>query len=100
MDLYFDYRPEDTHKGQSAAAEADLNLLYWGGGECEVRADEVLGPCQVVCGEDIQGDKDDWFTEKADRFYFFEAYDSANKCFIDPPHSARSLGNKGKVRVQ
>ena len=91
-------RPEDTHKGQSAAVEADLNLLYWGGGKCEVVASEVCGVCQVVCGEDIQREKDDWFLEKGDRFYFFEAYDSTSKSFVDPPSNARATISKGKVR--
>ena len=40
-------RPEDTHKGQSAVKEADLNLLYWGGGICEIEASAVCGKCQV-----------------------------------------------------
>ena len=48
-------------------------------------ASVVCGKCQVVHGEEIDGDKDDWFTENPDRFYFFEAYDSANKLFIDLP---------------
>lgn len=90
-------RPEDTHKGQSAAQQGDLNLLYWGGDVCEVNANAVCGKCQVVCGEDIPGDKDDWFIEKPDRFYFYEAYDSSSKSFTDPPASARASGSKGKV---
>ena len=77
--------------------EADLNLLYWGGGRCEVVASEVCGKCQVVCGEEIEGDKDDWYMENPDRFYFFEAYDSATKSFVDPPSHARIPGRKGKV---
>nr|AKR53930.1 DNA (cytosine-5) methyltransferase 1 [Latrunculia apicalis] len=89
------YRPEDTHKGQSAA-EADLNLLFWGGGTCEVGASEVCGKCQVVCGDNIPGEKDDWFMEQADRFYFFEAYDSETRSFVDAPAHARAPGRKGK----
>lgn len=92
-------RPEDTHKGQSAASEADLNLLYWGGEELQLTASQVCGKCRVVCGEDIEGDRDDWFTNAADQFYFFEAYDSASKCFIDPPPKARGPRIKGKVCV-
>ncbi len=77
--------------------EADLNLLYWGGGRCEVVASKVCGKCQVVCGEEIEGDKDDWYMENPDRFYFFEAYDCATKSFVDPPLHARVPGRKGKV---
>lgn len=77
--------------------EADLNRLYWGGGQCEVLASETCGKCQVVFEEDIEGDKDDWFLEKADRFYFFEAYDSATKSFVDSPSHARAPGRRGKV---
>lgn len=90
-------RPEDTHKGRSGVLETDLNLLYWGGGECEVLAKEVCGKCQVVCGEEVPGDKDDWFIDNMDRFYFFEAYNSSTKTFVDPPTSARLLGSRGKV---
>lgn len=92
-------RPEDTHKGQGSAQEGDLNLLYWGGGACEVDADVVCGKCQVVCGEDIPGDKDDWFIQQADRFYFYEAYDCSRKTFTDPPPCARGSGGKGKVSI-
>lgn len=74
-----------------------MNLLYWGGGACEVSADIICGKCKVVCGENIQGDKDDWFIEEADRFYFYEAYDARNKSFIDPPPHTRASGSKGKV---
>jgi hypothetical protein len=49
-------------------------------------------------GEDIRGDKDDWFINETDRFYFYEAYDSDKKSFIDPPPHARA-GRKGKVSV-
>lgn len=91
------YRPEDTHRGRSAAMEADLNLLYWGGGETQVMASQVHGKCEVWFGEDIEGEKDEWFMMKTDRFYFFEAYDSASKSFVDPPTAARGLKNKGKV---
>ncbi len=91
------YRPEDTHKGQSASVGADMNLLYWGGGKCEVGADCVCGGCVVECGEDIPGDKDEWFLERSDKFYFFEAYDSSSKCFVDPPPEARASSRR-KVR--
>ena len=60
-------------------------------------ADVICGKCEVVCGEDIEGDKDDWFTSEADRFYFFEAYNSNKKTFTDPPPDARAARSKGKV---
>ncbi len=40
--------------------------------ETVVEAGEVCGRCEVVCGEDIEGDKDDWFLRSPDRFLFFE----------------------------
>lgn len=89
------FRPEDTHKGQSAVREADLNLVYWGGGECQVQARIVQGKCRVVCDNELPDSDQDWFPD--DCFYFREAYDSATRSFIDPPSQARSR-NKGKVR--
>ncbi len=64
-----------------------------------MEADLVCGKCVVLCAEDIEGEKDDWFLNEADRFYFYEAYDSADKSFSDPPPRARAAGNKGKVSV-
>ena len=90
-------RPEDTHKSQNGATEGDLNLLYWGAGVCKVKADSVCGKCRVLCGENIEGDKDDWFMEESDRFYFYEAYDSDTKSFVDPPLHTRTARTKGKV---
>ena len=52
---------------------------------------------QVVCGEDIEGDKDEWFSKEPDRFYFYEAYDRSTKSFVDPPPHTRGAGSKGKV---
>ena len=40
--------------------------------ETVVEAEEVCGRCEVVCGEEIEGDKDEWFSAASDRFYFFE----------------------------
>lgn len=62
-----------------------------------MEANEVCGKCQVACAENIQGEKDDWFMEQADRFYFFEAYDSKTQSFVDAPVHARAPGRKGKV---
>ena len=90
-------RPEDTHKSWIGVLETDLNLLYWGGGECEMAASQVCGKCEVVFGEDIVGDRDEWFMHNMDRFYFYEAYDCHNKTFLDPPASSRLPGRKGKV---
>ena len=64
-----------------------------------MKASEICGKCEVVFGEDVQEDKDDWFMARSDRFYFFEAYDASNKAFVDPPAAARSVKNKGKVRI-
>ena len=75
-----------------------MNILYWGGGTSEVDASIVCGKCEVICGEDIEGDKDEWFLKEADRFYFYEAYDSAAKTFVDPPSFVRTVKGKGKVR--
>ena len=88
------YRPEDTHKSRSAVREADLNLVYWGGGECQVEARIVRGKCHVVSGEELPDNNQDWFPDNC--FYFHEAYDSATRSFVDPPSRARSR-NKGKV---
>ncbi len=77
--------------------ETDLNLLYWGGGVCEVRAEKVCGKCEVVFAEDLTGDRDEWFVQNMDRFYFLEAYDADNKVFVDPPSSCRLPGRRGKV---
>ena len=77
--------------------ESDLNLLYWGGGKCDILAGDICGKCEVVCGEEVSGDKDDWFLDNMDRFYFFEAYDGATKSFVDPPAAARLQGSRGKV---
>lgn len=60
-------------------------------------ASQMCGKCEVLFGEDIEGEKDGWFAMKADRFHFFEAYDSASKTFVDPPTIARGIKNKGKV---
>ena len=91
------FRPEDTHKSHRSVLETDLNLLYWGGGECDVLAKEVCGKCFVLCGDEVPGDKDDWFIGNMDRFYFYEMYDSTTRTFVDPPSSARLPGSKGKV---
>ena len=40
--------------------------------ETVVEAVEVCGKCEVVCGEDIEGDRDEWFSAAPNRFYFFE----------------------------
>ena len=40
--------------------------------ETVVEAVEVCGKCEVVFEEDIDGDKDDWFSATPNRFYFFE----------------------------
>ena len=40
--------------------------------EVVVEAVEVCGKCEVVFEEDIDGDKDDWFSAAPNRFYFFE----------------------------
>jgi len=40
--------------------------------EMVVEATEVYGKCEVVCGEDIEGDRDEWFSAAPNRFYFFE----------------------------
>ena len=40
--------------------------------ETVVEAVEVCGKCEVVCGEDIEGDRDEWFLAAPNRFYFFE----------------------------
>lgn len=66
---------------------------------CEVDASTVCGKCQVICGEDIEGNNlDEWFQSEADRFYFYEAYDGATNSFTDLPHQARGVGSKVKVR--
>jgi len=75
-----------------------MNLLYWGGGACEVWAGKVCGKCEVVFGEDLPGDKDDWFLQNMDRFYFYEAYDRQTNSFTDTPAGARLPGRKGKVQ--
>ena len=92
-------RPENTHKTLEAVRQADLNLLYWSSEETLVEASQMCGKCEVVCGEDLDEDKDDWFIAQSDRFYFYEAYNSKTKMFEDPPHHARSgrSGSKGKV---
>lgn len=40
--------------------------------ETVVEAEVVCGRCEIVCGEEIEGDKDEWFSAASDRFYFFE----------------------------
>ena len=89
-------RPQDTHRGAEATKQADLNLLYWSSERCVVDADKICGHCTIRCGEDIDEDLDDWFSVSPDRFYFMEAYNSSNKTFDDPPHSARGGGPRGK----
>ena len=42
--------------------------------ETVVEAVEVCGKCEVVFEEDIDGDKDDWFSGASNRFYFFEVH--------------------------
>lgn len=93
----FAYRPENTHRSVEASCQADLNTLYWSSDECVVSASEVVSECQVVCGEDIEGDMDQWFLEGENRFYFYEAYDSSNEVFTDAPYHARGRISKGKV---
>ena len=90
-------RPEDTHKSRLGVLETDMNLLYWGGGACEVWAEQVCGKCEVVFGEDLPGDRDDWFLQRTDRFYYYEAYNRPTNTFMDPPASSRLPGRKGKV---
>ncbi len=68
-----------------------------GRGTCVVDAKTVCGKCEVLYEEDIEGDKDEWFMNEADRFYYYEAYDSASESFLDPPPQARATGKKGKV---
>lgn len=90
------FRPENTHKNAEAVRQADLNLLYWSDEETTLEANDVCGKCEVVCGEDLEGDKDDWFTSQTDRFYFYEAYNSKTKTFEDPPYHARTTGGSAK----
>ena len=40
--------------------------------ETVVEAEVVCGRCELVCGEEIDGDRDEWFSAASDRFYFFE----------------------------
>ncbi len=62
-------------------------------------AEEVLGPCEVVCGEDVDGDLDEWFLGGADRFCFYQEYDKSTKQFNDPPAESRGRVAKGKGKV-
>lgn len=90
------YRPDDTHKGPTASAQADLNLLYWSDEEVTVEAHCIHGRCTVVYGENIAGDLDEYFLGATDRFYFMEAYNSTTKEFEEPPSHATRCGQKGK----
>ena len=91
-------RPENTHRGVEAVHQADLNLVYWSRDECVLGASDVVGACEVVCGEDVEGDIDQWFLEGENRFFFYEEYDSSQQAFLDPPYEARGKIDKGKVR--
>ncbi len=91
-------RAENTHRGEGAVHQADMNLLYWSRDECVCDACEVVGACEVVCGEDLSGDLDEWFMGGVNRFYFYQEYDSGGQEFKDPPHEARGRVDKGKVR--
>ena len=44
-------------------------LIY---AETTVEAVAVSGKCEVVCGENLEEDKDEWFSAKPDRYYFYE----------------------------
>ena len=35
-------------------------------------AEEVCGKCNVVCGEDMTQDRDEFFNKDTDRFYYLE----------------------------
>ncbi|XP_011402705.2 PREDICTED: DNA (cytosine-5)-methyltransferase 1-like isoform X1 [Amphimedon queenslandica] len=90
------YRPQDTHKGDEATAQYDLNLLYWSDLVTTVVAgDVVCGKCFVKFKEDITEDIDSYFSNKPNHFYFVEAYCADTKEFEDPPVHAMNKG-KGK----
>nr|XP_054770266.1 DNA (cytosine-5)-methyltransferase PliMCI-like [Lytechinus pictus] len=90
------YRPEDTHKGRTAAYQADLNILYWSEEEAVVELGDVQGKCSVVCAEDLNESVDEYSAGGPHKFYFREAYDSKSKEFEDPPSKSRSNRMKGK----
>nr|Q27746.1 RecName: Full=DNA (cytosine-5)-methyltransferase PliMCI; AltName: Full=DNA methyltransferase PliMCI; Short=DNA MTase PliMCI; Short=M.PliMCI; AltName: Full=Dnmt1; AltName: Full=MCMT [Paracentrotus lividus]CAA90563.1 DNA (cytosine-5-)-methyltransferase [Paracentrotus lividus] len=90
------YRPEDTHKGRTAAYQADLNVLYWSEEEAVTELEVVQGKCSVVCAEDLNVSTDEYSAGGPHKFYFREAYDSERKCFEDPPSKSRSTRMKGK----
>eukprot|EP00057_Strongylocentrotus_purpuratus_P012708 XP_011667182.1 PREDICTED: DNA (cytosine-5)-methyltransferase PliMCI isoform X1 [Strongylocentrotus purpuratus] len=90
------YRPENTHKGRTAAYQADLNVLYWSEEEAIVELSDVQGQCSVVCAEDLNVSVDEYSAGGPHKFYFREAYDSKRKCFEDPPSKSRSNRMKGK----
>ena len=56
------------------AACRDLHSMCSVTIETEAEVGSICGKCEVVCGEDIEGDKDDWFLAGPDRFYFFEVH--------------------------
>lgn len=92
--IYCICRPSDTHKGETAAQQANLNLLYWSNEgwlhvhvriymcvcdcvylyiiETTVSADTVCGKCSIVREEDIEGDIIKYSSENVNRFYFME----------------------------
>lgn len=61
--------------------------------EVTVPAEEVCGKCSVVCGEDLQEDKDDFFSNKPDCFYYLEVLECTTNTSLDPLQLTRSVLN-------
>ncbi|XP_014281484.1 DNA (cytosine-5)-methyltransferase 1 [Halyomorpha halys] len=90
------YRPENTRGLLSQTHHLDLNKIYASEEEVLVNFADVTGRCTVVYSENLNEDPFMWSKEGPFRFYFSEAYDSANQATTEPSKLARQLGDVGK----
>ena len=92
------YRPEDTHKGSSAADNAYYNELYWTEEEATVAFSNVQGRCFVKFMDINVASKqcEVWTEEGPSRWFFREWYNLDTKDTEEPPLSAQRIGHKGK----
>ncbi|XP_014661569.1 PREDICTED: DNA (cytosine-5)-methyltransferase 1-like [Priapulus caudatus] len=90
------YRPENTHKGVVAGYQADLNMVYWSNEIATVDMKDVVTKCTVVNAENLTEPLAKYSRNRADRFYFREAYNHDTKEFEEPPSEAWLMGAKGK----
>lgn len=85
------YRPENTHLGQTALENSDINLLYWTNVEAKVRLSDCAGKCSVVCCNSDDACLKDFSIIGTCIFYFNESYNSSAKSFGSVPESIKSI---------